>query len=414
MTVESVTLRPIVRAWAVTSDHTVLVARDTSGSQLAQLPAPNREYLPLAELSMPAQRIMAAARGWIWLRSWPNKLAERASRRPFARELLVLSPAGEVRQLLTMEGALVQTVAAGELVLVATSGGSLHAFGPDGTRRWSHPVVGWPATPEPRVWADPDGGRVWVSERGGVTELDGEGTMRWRWEAPAVVASDQVSERRRGEAAKVLGIPADASPTQVRQAFRRRAKETHPDHHPDEPDAAHSFRAVAQAYSLLIRKESASPHPLIASDLLEVGGVWAAGPDRVWVATRSGSWHLIDHGGRELEDGRLRRRSPVTLAVNAGWELVAAAGDDELELADGRLVQVPAGWHCSLRSTSHGVVAHCREGLLVVGGNGVVGQAALQRPAQGEWVADDLYLFCAEGDFWRLRPGSPPPPASPP
>ena len=414
MMVESVALRPIVRAWAVTSDHTVLVARDTRVSQLARLPTPNREYLPLAELSLPAQRIVAVAQGWIWLRSWPNRLAERAGRRPFARELLVLSPAGGVSRVLTMEGALVQTVAAGELVLVATSGGALHAFGLDGTRRWSHPVAGWAATPETRVWADPDGGRVWVSERGGVTELDAEGAVRWRWEAPAVAASDRVTERRRSEAAKVLGIAADASPAQVRRAFRRRARETHPDHHPDEPDAAHRFRAVAQAYSVMISQQPASPHAQIASDLLEVDGVWPAGPERVWVATRSGSWHLIDQGGRELEDGRLRRRSPVTLAVNAGGELVAAAGDNELELASGRLVSVPAGWHCSLRSTRHGLVAHCREGLLVVADNGTVGQATFQRPAQREWVEDDLYLFCAEGDFWRLRPGSPPPPASPP
>ena len=414
MTVESLTLRPIVRAWAVTSDHTVLVARDMGGSELARLPAPNREYLPLAQLPLPAQRIVAAPQGWIWLRCWPSQLAERASKRPFARELLVLSPAGEVGRLLTMEGVLVQTVAAAELVLVAASGGALHAFFPDGRRRWSHPVAGWPATPEQRVWADPEGGRVWVSERGGVTELDGEGAVRWSWEAPAVAASDQVSERRRSQAAQVLGIPADASPTQVRRAFRRRAKETHPDHHPDEPDAAHRFRVVAQAYAVLIHQERGAPDHLVVSDLLEVGGVWPAGPERVWVATRSGSWHLIDGEGRELEDGRLRHRSPVTLAVNSSGELVAAGGADELELADGRVVPVPAGWHCSLRATGHGVVAHCREGVLVVGEGGTVGQANLQRPARGEWVGDDLYLFCAEGDFWRLRPGSPPPPASPP
>ncbi|MHB1500109.1 MAG: hypothetical protein ACYCYK_02895, partial [Candidatus Dormibacteria bacterium] len=133
-TVESLTLRPIVRAWAVAADHTVLVARDAAGSELGQLALPDRDYLPLAQLSLPAHRIVAAPGGWIWLRSWPALLKERATKRPFARELLVLSPSGELRTLLTLEGALVQTVVAGELVLVATSGGALHAFGPDGTR----------------------------------------------------------------------------------------------------------------------------------------------------------------------------------------------------------------------------------------------------------------------------------------
>ncbi len=403
-----------MRAWAVAADHTVLVARDADGSELGQLALPNRDYLTLAGLSLPAHRIVAAAGGWIWLRSWPAKLNQRAIKRPFARELLVLSPSGEVRTLLTLEGALVQTVVAGELVLVATSGGALHAFNPDGTRRWTHPVPGWPATPEPRVWADQLGRRVWVSERGGVTELDGEGVVRWSWEAPPLAWSDDVSEWRRRQAAQVLGVAADAPVVQLRRAFRRRAKETHPDHHPDEPDAAQRFRAVAQAYAVLIHRAPASPHPPAGSDLLEVGGVWAGGPEAAWVATRSGSWHLIDPGGRERDGGRLRRRAPVTLAVNARGELVAAGGASELELADGRLVAVPAGWDCALRATRTGVVAHCRDGLLFVADQGTVGQAHLQRPAQQEWVGDDLYLFCAEGDFWRLRPGNPAPPASPP
>nr|WP_233265140.1 DnaJ domain-containing protein [Halomarina oriensis] len=56
----------------------------------------------------------------------------------------------------------------------------------------------------------------------------------------------QVS-RPREEAATVLGVALDAPPETVREAFRRRAKETHPDCGGDEE----SFRRVRWAYEQL-------------------------------------------------------------------------------------------------------------------------------------------------------------------
>ena len=409
---ESLTLRPIVRAWTVASDHTVLVARDAVSSELAALPSPSREYRQVAELALPAYRIVAAAGGWLWLRSWPARIADRAGYRPFGRQLMVLSPAGVVTRVLTLDGALTQIVVAGELVLVATSGGALSAFDPSGGHLWSHAVPGWPATPEQRVWASPGGGRVWVSERGGITELDGVGAVRWSWAAPA--AGDATSEPGRRQAAELLRIPLDSSPTTVRRAFRRRAKETHPDHHPEEPEAEQRFRAVANAYRVLLQRQPSPAHRLVDSGRLEISGVWPCGPDQAWVATCSGTWHLLDGGGREREQGRLSRHAPVRLAVTAVGDLVAAGGPGELRLAHGGLVPIPVDWEYELRATPAGIVAHGREGLMLVTGDGAVAQSRLLRPAQAEWVGDDLYLLYAEGDFWRVTFGNPAPPAAPP
>ncbi|MCC5821744.1 MAG: DnaJ domain-containing protein [Phycisphaerales bacterium] len=49
---------------------------------------------------------------------------------------------------------------------------------------------------------------------------------------------------------QTLGVPRDATPDQIRGAYRRLARELHPDVSPL-PDAAARFAAVAEAYELL-------------------------------------------------------------------------------------------------------------------------------------------------------------------
>ncbi len=55
---------------------------------------------------------------------------------------------------------------------------------------------------------------------------------------------------------RLLGLGADASPAQIRQAYRRRALRVHPDHNAD-PDAAGQFQALEKAYAALIRPRQA-------------------------------------------------------------------------------------------------------------------------------------------------------------
>lgn len=48
-----------------------------------------------------------------------------------------------------------------------------------------------------------------------------------------------------------LGVGRDATPEQLKKAFRRLARETHPDANPDDPVAEAKFREVAEAYEVL-------------------------------------------------------------------------------------------------------------------------------------------------------------------
>jgi len=49
----------------------------------------------------------------------------------------------------------------------------------------------------------------------------------------------------------VLGVDRDATTDEIKRAFRRLARETHPDANPGSPEAEHRFREIAEAYEVL-------------------------------------------------------------------------------------------------------------------------------------------------------------------
>jgi DnaJ-class molecular chaperone len=53
----------------------------------------------------------------------------------------------------------------------------------------------------------------------------------------------------------VLGLEADASAEQIRQAYRRRAQELHPDRNPGDPRAEERFKKLSEAYQTLTQTE---------------------------------------------------------------------------------------------------------------------------------------------------------------
>jgi molecular chaperone DnaJ len=50
---------------------------------------------------------------------------------------------------------------------------------------------------------------------------------------------------------KVLGVEKDATATEIKNAFRRLAKENHPDHHPGDKKAEARFKEVSEAYGVI-------------------------------------------------------------------------------------------------------------------------------------------------------------------
>ena len=69
----------------------------------------------------------------------------------------------------------------------------------------------------------------------------------------------------------LLGVPRDASHDEIKRAFRRLARELHPDVSED-PDAGQRFRAVAEAYEVLSDPERRRTYDRFGHAGLRSGG----------------------------------------------------------------------------------------------------------------------------------------------
>ena len=104
----------------------------------------------------------------------------------------------------------------------------------------------------------------------------------------------------------ILGVAPDATPDEIRAAYRRLARQYHPDVNPD-PDASERFIAIHQAYEVLIDPEARVRYDLsLRHQAADAGGQAAWAPGFTWRAQAPGS-----------EAGR-----PGTIAALAIWGMM--------------------------------------------------------------------------------------------
>ncbi len=82
---------------------------------------------------------------------------------------------------------------------------------------------------------------------------------------------------------ETLGVPRNASPEQIKRAFRRLARDRHPDRHPDDPDAEEAFKEISVAYDIL-----SDP---VQRARFDRGEIDAGGAPRRRRASSSARWH---------------------------------------------------------------------------------------------------------------------------
>src|ERR687884_1332509 len=70
----------------------------------------------------------------------------------------------------------------------------------------------------------------------------------------------------------VLGVPRDADEAQIKKAFRRLARELHPDVNQHDPDAEEKFKEAAEAYEVLIDGERRSVYDRYGHEGLQSSG----------------------------------------------------------------------------------------------------------------------------------------------
>ena len=65
---------------------------------------------------------------------------------------------------------------------------------------------------------------------------------------------------------KILGVDKDASVKEIKQAFRRLARQHHPDVNPDDPQAEERFKEVNEAYEVLSDSEKRAKYDQLGQD----------------------------------------------------------------------------------------------------------------------------------------------------
>ena len=71
---------------------------------------------------------------------------------------------------------------------------------------------------------------------------------------------------------EVLGVARDADETTIKKAFRRLARELHPDVNSHDPDAEEKFKAAAEAYEILSDSERRATYDRYGHEGLRSGG----------------------------------------------------------------------------------------------------------------------------------------------
>lgn len=129
---------------------------------------------------------------------------------------------------------------------------------------------------------------------------------------------------------EVLGVGRDASETELKRAFRKLARELHPDVNAHDPEAEEKFKMAAEAYEVLSDPERRQAYDRFGHEGLRTGGFPPGGPgfgsvEEIFQAVFGGAF------GFEVRRGPMR-----------GQDLMHAVEISAVQAMLGATIQVPS------------------------------------------------------------------------
>lgn len=102
----------------------------------------------------------------------------------------------------------------------------------------------------------------------------------------------------------ILGVSPDASPDEIKKAYRRKARENHPDLNPGDPNAAERMNKINEAYDRIMNPEKYEARDRRAQAAQghtgsQRPGGYGPGADTGRTGYQGGSWRTDDAGGRQ-------------------------------------------------------------------------------------------------------------------
>ncbi len=194
--------------------------------------------------------------------------------------------------------------------IIACRDGAIHSFDESGSPLWTWSVPlhhRFTAPPFPVAATEEP---IFAAQGLYLYALTPNGRLLWDWELPnrqAQTYGATVTLPVGGyadSARQTLGLREHATADDVRQAYRRMARLTHPDFHPGDPIAATRFRAVREAYEALQGQGVRGGAGVqVIFSLVTTAEIRSLSVNETFVAvgTSEGEVYVFDHDGRVLK-----------------------------------------------------------------------------------------------------------------
>ena len=128
---------------------------------------------------------------------------------------------------------------------------------------------------------------------------------------------------------EVLGISKGASEAEIKSAFRKKAKELHPDLNKDDPHAEEKFKEVQEAYSVLSDENQRKMYDQYGHAGVSGHGPSTGGPG--FGGAGAGFGGFSDFGGRS-SGPRVTRGSDILMRMDLSWDEAIYGGEKKFNL----------------------------------------------------------------------------------